>query len=141
MKKYGDANGGKNWIIAGIVISIVGTVWMPVCGLLLMGDHNAQKLIATQLRIEAYSVAINQFESDTGFRPTTAQGLAVLIDPPPDMKRWKGPYLDPPVVRPDAWGHPFVYRNPGLHNTNTFEIYSAGPDGILDTADDITSWK
>ena len=29
----------------------------------------------------------------------------------------------------DPWGHPNVYRCPGLHNTITFDVYSWGPDG------------
>ena len=41
---------------------------------------------------------------------------------------------------PDAWGHAFVYRQPGIHNKDSFDFFSVGPDGKADTADDIGNW-
>jgi type II secretory pathway pseudopilin PulG len=46
-----------------------------------------------------------------------------------------GPYLD-------AWKRPFLYRCDGnQNNTSTFDIWSAGRDGVIGTDDDITNWK
>lgn len=46
-----------------------------------------------------------------------------------------GPYLD-------AWKRPFLYRcDDNQNNTGTFDIWSAGRDGEIDTEDDITNWK
>jgi general secretion pathway protein G len=36
----------------------------------------------------------------------------------------------------DAWGSNYVYRYPGRHNPNDYDLFSAGPDRIPDTADD-----
>jgi len=36
----------------------------------------------------------------------------------------------------DAWQHPFQYRIPGKDGKD-FDVYSFGPDGQADTADDI----
>jgi general secretion pathway protein G len=41
----------------------------------------------------------------------------------------------------DPWGHSYQYQNPGKHNPDRYDIYSMGPDGQPDTADDIGNWK
>ena len=44
----------------------------------------------------------------------------------------------------DSWGSPFVYRYPGNHNPDSFDLYSLGADGASasggDDPDDIASW-
>ncbi len=45
----------------------------------------------------------------------------------------------------DSWNNAFVYQCPGAHNTNAFDIYSLGPDGVSKTGggdpDDINNWS
>ena len=36
----------------------------------------------------------------------------------------------------DAYGSPYVYRYPGQRNPTSYDLFSAGPDKIPDTADD-----
>lgn len=36
----------------------------------------------------------------------------------------------------DAWRHDYVYRCPGTKDPNSYDLFSAGPDGKPDTADD-----
>ncbi len=38
----------------------------------------------------------------------------------------------------DPWGNPYVYECPGSVHKDSFDIYSAGPDGIKGNADDVT---
>jgi general secretion pathway protein G len=40
----------------------------------------------------------------------------------------------------DDWGHDLVYRCPGIHNPNGYDLYSMGPDGEDNTLDDIGNW-
>jgi hypothetical protein len=60
------------------------------------------------------------------------------------MSLWRGPYLTVDTIPPDPWEHPYVYRRPGIHGTNGFDLYSCGPDGISKTGgadrNDINSW-
>lgn len=90
--------------------------------------------------------ALGMFEVDCGRYPTAAEGLGILIKAPADgsITNWRGPYIDSPKVPEDPWGHPYVYRFPGVHNTNTFDLYSLGPDGISKSGgndpDDIGNW-
>lgn len=81
--------------------------------------------------------ALRQFEVHCGRYPTTKEGLASLVQGG-NITGWKGPYIvnDVPI---DPWGNPYVYRCPGQHNTDGFDLYSFGPDMKDGTADDIIS--
>lgn len=40
-------------------------------------------------------------------------------------------------MKPDPWGNAYVYLSPGKVHPESFDIFSAGPDGAVGTADDI----
>lgn len=66
------------------------------------------------------------FHLDNSRYPTTAEGLAALIPPPPaDLPRYEpGGYLEDGVPL-DPWDHPYLYASEG----RSFEIISLGRDG------------
>jgi type II secretion system protein G len=78
-------------------------------------------------------------QADNGRYPTAAEGLAALLVRPPNAPSWRGPYLAYDMLT-DPWGNPYVYRNPGKHNSNGFDVFSMGPDGRVDGGDDISNW-
>jgi general secretion pathway protein G len=83
------------------------------------------------------------FRGDCGRFPTTAEGWGVLMSAPADglLTNWRGPYLDASYGVPtDPWGHPYVYRFPAVRSTNDYDLYSRGPDGVGESADDIGNW-
>ena len=41
----------------------------------------------------------------------------------------------------DPWGTPYIYRCPGQHNVDTYDLVSPGPDLQEGTADDINNWS
>ena len=86
---------------------------------------------------------LGMFEVDCGRFPTTKEGWKILISPRVDgsLTNWRGPYLDPATAPIDPWGHEYVYRCPGVFNTNGYDVYSLGPDGIGQTSDDIGNWE
>jgi general secretion pathway protein G len=99
---------------------------------------------STVSQIHNFQSALRQYYLDIGVYPSTEQGLQALIvrpTTPPASELWKGPYLQPPVVRKDSWGHDFIYVNPGTHDTNGYDLFSVGPDGIPGTKDDIGNWQ
>jgi len=87
------------------------------------------------------------WEVDCGRYPTTDEGLKALVNRPENVppQRWRGPYIDSPTVPRDPWNHDYVYQFPGVHNTNTYDLYSLGPDGVSKTLgadpDDIANWE
>ena len=82
------------------------------------------------------------YELDNGRYPTTEQGLKALVVEPttsPVPNNWSGSYLKKKKIPKDPWGNPYVYGNPGTHNTEGYDLYSYGPDGV-EGDDDIVNW-
>lgn len=123
-----------------LVVVIIGML-VSVAVVKLSGQSAKAKLVATQRQIDAYKTTLGVYELDNGIFPTGEQGLQVLIAQPGNLPNWKGPYLDPPVVRPDPWGRPYVYRYPGQKIPNGFDLFSAGPNGVEGDEDDIGNWQ
>jgi general secretion pathway protein G len=101
-------------------------------------------LAATRSQIKEFKRSLAAFEKDCGRLPSSEDGLQALMERPAGVStnQWHGPYLD--FVPRDPWGRDYVYRCPGQHSTNRFEVYSNGADGVSLTggedADDISSW-
>lgn len=96
--------------------------------------HNA-KPKATIIQIMYISSTLDTFKLDNGRFPSTAEGLSALLVCPAGMSDTWHPLLrDLPA---DSWGNEFRYRCPGIRDPAAFDLDSAGPDGALDTADDL----
>ena len=96
--------------------------------------------IAKKTRVEADIKGIRtmllSYQGLNGFYPTTDQGLKALVVKPetePVPTRWTQMMDGVPT---DPWGKEYVYRCPGIKNPNSYDLFSAGPDRIPDTADD-----
>ena len=74
--------------------------------------------------------AIRLYKLDHGRYPSQQEGLAILITQPK-------PYLETLPI--DPWGNQYQYTNPG--KMAEVEVFTAGPDGIVRTPDDIGSWQ
>jgi len=97
------------------------------------------KVTAAGTDIANIEVAIDSFEVDCGRYPTTEEGLMALMAQPANAKGWHGPYLK--KANPtDPWSNPYVYRYPGQHNADGYDLYSFGPDGQDGGGDDIDNW-
>ena len=140
---------GKGLAIAGLctggVGMIVGTAMLAALLLpffILRGviTSPTSQESPTSIEIQAFSQALELYSHDNGAYPTTAQGLQSLVARPADCPKWDGPYWDGGKVPNDAWGHPYVYRCPGVKVPAGFDLLSVGPDGKEGTADDIGNW-
>ena len=49
-----------------------------------------------------------------------------------------GPQDDAVYEITDPWGGTYLYENPGTYNTSSFDLSSAGPDGVAGNGDDAT---
>ncbi len=94
--------------------------------------------MAAQVDIkDGIKLAIDQFKTNNGHYPKSLQDL---VQQPVDGKNWRGPYFNPPKLPIDPWGNPYIYGYPGKHNTDGYDLFSAGPDGKPGTDDDIVNW-
>ncbi|MGE5530139.1 MAG: type II secretion system major pseudopilin GspG [Patescibacteria group bacterium] len=100
---------------------------------------------AGKSQIQSLKSVLNQYKLENGAYPTTEQGLDALYEKPtvpPVPENWDGPYVEDPV-KEDPWHHPLVYRCPGLHNKNGYDLMSYGADGVEGGTGydaDITNW-
>jgi len=70
--------------------------------------------------------------------------LKALTEKPSDeeeAKRWFGPYINDPNSLKDAWGRDLMYKCPGEHHEDKYDLWSVGPDGQDGTDDDICNWE
>ncbi len=71
--------------------------------------------------------------------PTNEQGLQALVERPttePLPEDWVQAL---PEVFPDPWQNPYRYQMPGSKKDHEPELISAGPDGVFDNEDDLSS--
>jgi len=76
-------------------------------------------------------IALDQLHRDTGRYPLTTEGLVGLIHNP-GRPGWNGPYIL--ELKPDPWNRRFEYESDGQEAL----LYSAGPDGMPGTGDDLS---
>jgi general secretion pathway protein G len=82
--------------------------------------------------------ALGAFEVDNGSYPKGSNGLLELVQQPTGATNWHGPYLEKTPL--DPWGTKYFYEYPGKHQTNGYDLFSAGPDGKAGTDNDIVNW-
>jgi general secretion pathway protein G len=95
------------------------------------------RTIAAQVDVHVgINTALDQYRTDNGRFPNQMQDL---VQEPASVTNWNGPYLERLPV--DPWGNSYVYVYPGKHLGVPYDLFSAGPDGKVGTADDIVNWQ
>ncbi|MBN8555987.1 MAG: type II secretion system major pseudopilin GspG [Deltaproteobacteria bacterium] len=102
------------------------------------------KTEAAKVEIASLEQALNSFNLDCGFFPSTEQGLDALIHPPTVGRPCKNydaeGYLKKKSIPEDPFKQNYVYVSPGKHNPSSYDLYSIGSDNLDATEDDITNW-
>jgi general secretion pathway protein G len=122
-------------LVVGIIAILMGAVLMNTGGF-----TDSAKITATKAKLSQMVGAIGLYESNGKTLPSNEQGLRALVARPsgrPEPRMWVQLMKEEQLN--DAWGRPFLYRTPARDNSQPFEVYSTGPDGRPDTADDISS--
>ena len=100
---------------------------------------NESKVHTAEMEVNIISGELARYNS--GNPPTTQQGLRALVEKPtiePIPRRWVQIREE---IKPDPWNSEYLYEYPGKHNKLSFDVYSAGPDKVPGTDDDIGNWK
>ncbi len=135
----GDPRGAFTLIellLVMVILSVLAAVVVPK----FTRRSEQARVTAARADIANLEVALDAFEIDTGRYPSTQEGLAALVDEPTDVRNWYGPYIKRGVPS-DPWGNPYVYRYPGEHNEEGYDLHSYGPDGQSGGGDDIDNWS
>ena len=118
-----------------LVVTIIA-ILMGAAIYKLAGNVEIAKHTAVTADVQALGTQLKLYESMNGFFPTTEQGLQALVTPPdtdPKPARWYQLFKEVPK---DPWHNNYIYRCPGVKNPSGYDLFSAGPDRIADTADD-----
>lgn len=127
-------------MVAIVIIGLLSTVVM----INVMPSQDRAMAEKARADISVLEQALETYRLDNMAYPTTAQGLAALLDPPAGLARperyRKGGYIR--RLPEDPWGNAYQYRQPG--RSGGFDVYSFGADGAEggdgDNAD-IGNWR
>lgn len=127
-------------MVVVVILGILAAFIVPK----LLNRPDEARVTKASTDIKAIEQALGLFKLDSGFYPTTEQGLGALVSKPTigriPAKYPEGGYLK--KVPNDPWGTPYVYLSPGTHGD--FDIISLGSDGEAGGEGknaDIESWK
>jgi general secretion pathway protein G len=109
-----------------IVLIILGTI-MAILAPRIFGNLGRANASVAKAKIEQLSGQLEIMRLEVGRYPTSQEGLRSLMEKPPGMDRWNGPYVKDPTALKDPWGNDFKYAAPG--QGKPFDIVSLGADG------------
>jgi general secretion pathway protein G len=89
---------------------------------------SAKHKVAIQ-EISRLAGILDLYRLDVGSYPTTDQGLDALINRPPNMQSWNGPYMKDPSGINDPWGRRFIYVSPSQRAGHDYDLSTLGADG------------
>ncbi|MFH1094241.1 MAG: type II secretion system major pseudopilin GspG [Candidatus Omnitrophota bacterium] len=118
-----------------IIISALAAMVLPR----LAGRSEQARMAAASADIRAnIATALKLYELDNGQFPISSEGLQALLIKPSSAPNWNGPYLEKEPV--DPWGRVYVYKSPGQHRPQDYDLFSLGKDG-QPGEDDINNWE
>ncbi|QWR78532.1 type II secretion system major pseudopilin GspG [Candidatus Magnetomonas plexicatena] len=129
-------------IVVVFILSLLAAIVAPK----IIGRTDDARIADAKIQIRNFETALKLYKLDTGFFPTTEQGLEALVVKPtvgqvPQNYR-EGGYLENKKIPADPWGRPYVYVSPGAHGD--YDIVSYGADGVQGGEGinkDIESWN
>jgi general secretion pathway protein G len=118
-----------------LVVIIIGVLSAMVVPRLAGRSEQARTQAAKTDVNSSIPLALDLYEMDLGHYPETIDYLRTA---PADATSWHGPYLKKKPL--DPWGRLYMYKAPGDHNTDSYDLFSVGKDAQSGTADDIVNW-
>ncbi|WP_312341223.1 type II secretion system major pseudopilin GspG [Stutzerimonas nitrititolerans] len=123
-----------------VVVVILGILAAMVVPKVLDRPDQARATAARQ-DIGGLMQALNLYRLDQGHYPSMSQGLAALVERPPQIPaaNWR-PYLE--RLPKDPWGKPYLYLSPGANGE--IDVFTLGADGQPNgegVNSDIGSWQ
>jgi general secretion pathway protein G len=109
-----------------LIVLVTLTLLSAVVAPQIMNMFSGAKTDTAALQIDTLSTAVHYYQIDTGLYPTQEQGLEVLWNRPPDVNKWRGPYIRKHEHLLDPWKQAYRYKVPG--ERSPFSIYSLGAD-------------
>jgi general secretion pathway protein G len=143
------SNRGFTLIEVLLVILIIGML-AGVVVVTISGTSEGAKIDTTELKVKKLETKLGEYYVHVGHYPTESEGGLEALRVKPNFddektaERWRGPYVKSQELL-DAWNNKINYEPaaagaevaPGVK----FKLWSNGPDGQSNTADDITNFE
>ena len=124
-------------MVVVVILAILAAIIVPR----IMRRPLEAQVVSAKQSIIAIENALELYQLDNGFYPSTEQGLKALVEKPttePVPPNWEsGGYLKQLPL--DPWGHPFHYENPGQHGE--MDVFSDGPSHSSKEKTMIGNWN
>ena len=128
MRHHQKRNAGFTLVELMLVTVIIGILSGTV--VLVFAGRATEARVSTALAdIKTYQNALDLYALDNN--DTYPNALNALVS-------GKKTYLRD--LNDDPWGNPYIYEKPGRKHPQSYDLYSAGPDGQKGTADDVAEW-
>jgi general secretion pathway protein G len=142
MKEFADRRRPSGYTLVEllVVLAILGLL-VALAAPRVIKYLGSAKTDTARIQIEKLGGVLDLYRLEIGRYPTEEEGLESLVERPPQLDAWNGPYLKSRESLTDPWGRPYGYRAPGEHGE--YDLYTLGADGKEggDGEDqDITSW-
>lgn len=139
--KNSRCRSGFTFLEIMMVVVIIGML-AALVGPRIAGRAQQARVNTAKTQLTSLENALKQYEMDMGSYPSQTDGLQALVQRPTgdDAEAWNGPYLAKNELPKDPWGREFQYKFPGEHNSDDYDIWSAGPDKQQGSKDDIANW-
>jgi general secretion pathway protein G len=109
-----------------VVLAILGFL-AAIATPMVLHYLDTAKVHTAKTEVANLSAGLDLFRLDVGRYPTTEEGLEALLQAPPGVDNWSGPYVKKTNGFNDPWGRPYFYRSPGEHGD--YDLYSNGAKG------------
>lgn len=117
-----------------VILVVLGSMTVAFFG----GTRERAFINSAKGDVSTYASAVERYEFDMRAYPAKLEDL--VNQPSGDgAEDWAGPYIR--ELNEDPWRNPYRYAQPGKKNSNSFDVWSVGPDGQDGTDDDIGNWK
>ncbi len=123
-------------LIEVLLVLVILVILGSLVGIQIRSAQKSAYLKAAKAQIGGFEAPLEKYMLDTGNYPASLDNL--VSAPGEAQSKWEGPYMK--TINPDPWGRAYNYANPGRHNPDGFDVWSAGPDGADGTDDDIGNW-
>ena len=123
-----------------VVLLIIGIMASMVAPSILGNQEEAQ-LKKAAVDIQQLESALEMYKLKNNVFPSTEQGLEALVDAPtidPIPRNYPASGFIKRLPK-DPWGNEYYLISPG--ELSVIDLFTAGPDGITGSDDDIGNWN